>query len=70
MKGKAVMIVLEEYKFQLEAAMISNPSLRALQYNMYGKNLMDKRYNTKATKTFWRGAVEAAGSTNLNDFES
>ena len=42
--------------------MMSNPYLRALRYDPYGKTLLDERYDTKGMKTIWRRAIEAAVS--------
>ena len=50
--------------------MISNSYLRALQYDLYGKTLTDKWYDTKAMKTIQRGVVEAAVSIDSIYLES
>ena len=50
--------------------MISNSYLRALQYDLYGKTLTDKWYDTKAMKKIQRGVVEAAVSIDSIYLES
>jgi len=67
-KGETVMLFLADGRFHLEAAMISNPSLRALRYDPYGKTLTDQRYDTKAMKMIRRGAIAAAGSPDVKLF--
>ena len=57
MKGDTVMLFLANGRFHIEAVMISNPYLRALWYDPYGKTLTDERYDTKAMKTIQRGDI-------------
>ena len=59
MKIKTVMLFLVSSQFHLDAAIIYNPYLRALRYDMYGNILTDERYNTRAIKTIQRGDIEA-----------
>ncbi|KAL7551484.1 hypothetical protein ACHAWF_014694, partial [Thalassiosira exigua] len=52
-----VMIFLADGRFHLEAAMISNPSLRALRYDPYSKTLTEERYEIVKMKKLRREAI-------------
>jgi diphthamide synthase subunit DPH2 len=52
------MIFLADGRFHLEAAMISNPSLRALRYDPYSKTLTEEKYEIVKMKRLRREAVE------------
>jgi len=52
-----VMIFLADGRFHLEAAMISNPSLRALRYDPYSKTLTEERYEIVKMKRIRRAAI-------------
>ena len=51
------MIFLADGRFHLEAAMISNPSLRALRYDPYSKTLTEERYEIVKMKRIRRDAI-------------
>eukprot|EP00804_Cyclotella_cryptica_P004611 CCRYP_006922-RD/>CCRYP_006922-RD protein AED:0.20 eAED:0.20 QI:0/0.8/0.66/1/0.4/0.33/6/385/593 len=53
-----VMIFVADGRFHLEAAMISNPSLRALRYDPYSKTLTEERYEIGNMKRLRREAVQ------------
>ena len=52
-----VMIFLADGRFHLEAAMISNPSIRALRYDPYSKTLTEERYEIVKMKKLRREAI-------------
>lgn len=52
-----LMIFLADGRFHLEAAMISNPSLRALRYDPYSKTLTEERYEIVQMKRLRREAI-------------
>ena len=54
-----VMLFLADGRFHLEAAMISNPTLRALRYDPYSKTLTEERYETVKMKRLRREAIMA-----------
>ncbi len=54
-----VMLFLADGRFHLEAAMVSNPSLRALRYDPYSKTLTEERYETVKMKRLRREAIMA-----------
>ena len=54
-----VMLFLADGRFHLEAAMISNPTLRALRYCPYSKTLTEERYETVKMKRLRREAIMA-----------
>ncbi|EED93354.1 predicted protein [Thalassiosira pseudonana CCMP1335] len=58
-----VMIFLADGRFHLEAAMISNPSLRALRYDPYSKTLTEERYEIVKMKRIRRDAIQSARKT-------
>jgi 2-(3-amino-3-carboxypropyl)histidine synthase len=57
-KPERVMIFLADGRFHLEAAMISNPSLRALRYDPYSKTLTEEKYDFVKMKRLRREAVQ------------
>mmetsp|Transcript_33693 Transcript_33693/g.80593 ORF Transcript_33693/g.80593 Transcript_33693/m.80593 type:complete len:557 (+) Transcript_33693:159-1829(+) len=54
-----VMVFLADGRFHLEAAMISNPSLRALRYDPYSKALTEEKYEIVKMKRIRREAILA-----------
>eukprot|EP00566_Odontella_aurita_P012473 CAMPEP_0113527196 /NCGR_PEP_ID=MMETSP0015_2-20120614/1162_1 /TAXON_ID=2838 /ORGANISM="Odontella" /LENGTH=478 /DNA_ID=CAMNT_0000425605 /DNA_START=8 /DNA_END=1444 /DNA_ORIENTATION=- /assembly_acc=CAM_ASM_000160 len=62
------MLFLADGRFHLEAAMISNPTLRALRYDPYSKTLTDERYETAKMKSIRRKAVDTARSPDARVF--
>lgn len=56
-KPERIMIFLADGRFHLEAAMISNPSLRALRYDPYSKTLSEEKYEIVKMKQLRREAV-------------
>jgi len=54
-----VMLFLADGRFHLEAAMISNPSLRALRYDPYSKTLTEEKYEIVKMKTLRREAIRS-----------
>jgi diphthamide synthase subunit DPH2 len=56
-KPERIMIFLADGRFHLEAAMISNPSLRALRYDPYSKTLTEEKYEIIKMKRLRREAV-------------
>lgn len=52
-----VMIFLADGRFHLEAAMISNPTLRALRYDPYSKTLTEEKYEIIKMKRLRRESV-------------
>lgn len=52
-----VMIFVADGRFHLEAAMMSNPTLRALRYDPYSKTLTEERYETVKMKRLRRDAI-------------
>ena len=52
-----VMIFIADGRFHLEAAMISNPTLRALRYDPYSKTLTEERYDMIQMKKLRREAI-------------
>ena len=63
-----VMLFVADGRFHLEAAMISNPTLRALRYDPYGKTLTDERYETDKMKAIRRRAMKAASDPDVKVF--
>mmetsp|Transcript_10381 Transcript_10381/g.15627 ORF Transcript_10381/g.15627 Transcript_10381/m.15627 type:complete len:545 (+) Transcript_10381:273-1907(+) len=55
-----VMLFIADGRFHLEAAMIANPSLRALRYDPYAKSLTDERYETEKMKSIRQNAIQRA----------
>ena len=53
------MLFLADGRFHLEAAMISNPTLRAIRYDPYSKTLTEERYETVKMKRLRREAIMA-----------
>ncbi|KAL7515906.1 hypothetical protein ACHAWX_000982 [Stephanocyclus meneghinianus] len=58
-----VMIFVADGRFHLEAAMIANPSLRALRYDPYSKTLTEERYEIAQMKRLRREAVQRQPKT-------
>jgi hypothetical protein len=56
-RRERVMIFVADGRFHLEAAMMSNPTLRALRYDPYSKTLTEERYETSKMKGLRRDAV-------------
>ncbi|KAL7471546.1 hypothetical protein ACHAXS_011840 [Conticribra weissflogii] len=54
-----VMLFVADGRFHLEAAMISNPSLRALRYDPYSKTLTEERYEMVKMKKLRREAIRS-----------
>ncbi len=52
-----VMIFIADGRFHLEAAMISNPTLRALRYDPYSKTLTEEKYDMIHMKKLRREAI-------------
>jgi 2-(3-amino-3-carboxypropyl)histidine synthase len=73
-RRERVMIFVADGRFHLEAAMMSNPTLRALRYDPYSKTLTEERYETSKMKGLRRDAVVGArrllgisSSTHIDD---
>ena len=58
-----VMLFLADGRFHLEAAMIQNPSLRALRYDPYSKTLTEELYETVKMKRIRREAIMTVRKT-------
>jgi 2-(3-amino-3-carboxypropyl)histidine synthase len=56
-KTQHVMLFIADGRFHLEAAMIANPTLRALRYDPYSKTLTDERYETEKMKSIRQDAI-------------
>jgi len=52
-----VMLFIADGRFHLEAAMIANPTLRALRYDPYGKTLTLETYETGKMKAIRKNAI-------------
>ncbi len=63
-----VMLFIADGRFHLEAAMIANPSLRALRYDPYAKSLTDERYETDKMKSIRRNAIQRAMDPSVKVF--
>jgi len=63
-----VMLFIADGRFHLEAAMISNPSLRALRYDPYSKRLTDERYETQKMLSLRQNAIHSAMDENVKVF--
>lgn len=59
-KTQHVMLFIADGRFHLEAAMIANPTLRALRYDPYSKTLTDERYETEKMKSIRHDAIYKA----------
>jgi 2-(3-amino-3-carboxypropyl)histidine synthase len=59
-KTQHVMLFIADGRFHLEAAMIANPTLRALRYDPYSKTLTDERYETEKMKSIRHDALYKA----------
>jgi 2-(3-amino-3-carboxypropyl)histidine synthase len=63
-----VMLFIADGRFHLEAAMIANPTLRALRYDPYGKSLTDEQYETDKMKTIRKKAIQKAMDPSVKVF--
>lgn len=63
-----VMLFIADGRFHLEAAMIANPTLRALRYNPYSKTLTDEHYETKKMKNIRQNAIERSVLPSVKTF--
>ncbi|KAL3803105.1 hypothetical protein ACHAW5_001969 [Stephanodiscus triporus] len=59
-RRERVMIFIADGRFHLEAAMMSNPTLRALRYDPYSKTLTEERYETSKMRGLRAEAVIGA----------
>jgi len=67
-KPEHVMLFIADGRFHLEAAMIANPTLRALRYDPYGKKLTEERYETEKMKTIRLTAIHRVANENSKTF--
>ncbi len=67
-KTDHVMLFIADGRFHLEAAMIANPTLRALRYDPYSKSLTDERYETDKMKSIRKKAIEKALEPSATTF--
>ena len=58
MQQDHVMLFIADGRFHLEAAMIANPTIRALRYDPYSKTLTDERYETDKMKSIRKHAIQ------------
>mmetsp|Transcript_21772 Transcript_21772/g.30547 ORF Transcript_21772/g.30547 Transcript_21772/m.30547 type:complete len:429 (+) Transcript_21772:73-1359(+) len=65
---KHVMLFIADGRFHLEAAMIANPTLRALRYDPYSKSLTDERYETEKMKYIRHCAIKKAMDPSVKVF--
>ena len=63
-----VMLFIADGRFHLEAAMIANPTLRALRYDPYSKTLTDEKYETEKMKSIRYNAIQQAMDPNVQVF--
>jgi len=63
-----VMLFIADGRFHLEAAMIANPTLRALRYDPYSKTLTDERYETEKMKSIRMKAITKAMDPSVKVF--
>ena len=63
-----VMLFIADGRFHLEAAMIANPSLRALRYDPYSKTLTDEKYETSKMKKIRYSAIQKAMEPSAQTF--
>lgn len=63
-----VMLFIADGRFHLEAAMIANPSLRALRYDPYSKTLTDEKYETDKMKSIRYTAIQKAMDPSVKTF--
>mmetsp|Transcript_4523 Transcript_4523/g.9599 ORF Transcript_4523/g.9599 Transcript_4523/m.9599 type:complete len:468 (-) Transcript_4523:70-1473(-) len=67
-EGEKVMLFVADGRFHLEAAMISNPTLRALRYDPYNKVLTDEKYETDKMKAIRNKSIQRAMDPNARTF--
>jgi 2-(3-amino-3-carboxypropyl)histidine synthase len=63
-----VMLFIADGRFHLEAAMIANPTLRALRYDPYSKTLTDEKYETEKMKSIRHSAIHTAMDPSIKTF--
>lgn len=63
-----VMLFIADGRFHLEAAMIANPTLRALRYDPYAKSLTDEQYETEKMKSIRKKAIQRAMDPSVKVF--
>lgn len=63
-----VMLFIADGRFHLEAAMIANPTLRALRYDPYSKLLTDEKYETEKMKSIRQNAIHRATDPSIKTF--
>ena len=63
-----VMLFIADGRFHLEAAMIANPTLRALRYDPYSKMLTDEKYETEKMKSIRQNAIHRATEPSIKTF--
>ena len=66
--GEKVMLFVADGRFHLEAAMISNPTLRALRYDPYNKVLTEERYETDKMKSIRNKSIRRAMDPSAKTF--
>ena len=67
-KSDHVMLFIADGRFHLEAAMIANPTLRALRYDPYSKTLTDEKYETDKMKSIRQKAIHRAMDPSVKTF--
>ena len=67
-QSKHVMLFIADGRFHLEAAMIANPTLRALRYDPYSKLLTDEKYETEKMKSIRQNAIHRATEPTMKTF--
>lgn len=67
-QSKHVMLFIADGRFHLEAAMIANPTLRALRYDPYSKLLTDEKYETEKMKSIRQNAIHRATEASMKTF--
>mmetsp|Transcript_16291 Transcript_16291/g.30841 ORF Transcript_16291/g.30841 Transcript_16291/m.30841 type:complete len:436 (-) Transcript_16291:303-1610(-) len=67
-KSEHVMLFIADGRFHLEAAMIANPSLRALRYDPYSKTLTEEYYATEKMKSIRLNAIRRAMDPSVQTF--
>lgn len=63
-----VMLFIADGRFHLEAAMIANPTLRALRYDPYSKTLTEEYYTTEKMKSIRWNAIQRAMDPSVETF--
>jgi 2-(3-amino-3-carboxypropyl)histidine synthase len=67
-KNEHVMLFIADGRFHLEAAMIANPSLRALRYDPYSKTLTEEYYATEKMKAIRLNDIRKAMEPSVETF--